>query len=132
MINIFKNLVVFFGISFWILNSLLFPISEEMEFLVKVLYFLFYGVINCGLLWTRVLGLVWTFIFARLNCKVELCNFMGIHSWRWHFDWTTPIEVVIAESIGQLLNVYFWEFGLVQCHEEMGWKDASLRHSLWH
>ena len=41
------------------------------------------------------------------DSHVELGDLVGILAGGWHFDWSLPVEIAVAQRVGQLLNVNF-------------------------
>ena len=60
------------------------------------------------------------------NGHVELSNLVSVLTRCRHLDWTSPVEVEVAEGVRQLLDVHLGEVRLVEWHVEVGWQDASL------
>lgn len=56
---------------------------------------------------------------------------MGVLAWCWDFDWTSPVEVEVAQSEGQLLYVHFGELRLVLGDVKVGWQNATLSSCGW-
>jgi hypothetical protein len=54
------------------------------------------------------------------DCHVEFCDLVSILARSRDFDWTSPVEIEVAEGIGQLLNVDLRQSRLVQGHVEVG------------
>lgn len=60
------------------------------------------------------------------DCHVEFCDLVSILTRSRDFDRTSPVEIEVAEGIGQLLNVDLRQSRLVQGHVEVGWQHATL------
>lgn len=54
------------------------------------------------------------------DCHVEFCDLVSILARSRDFDWTSPVEIEVAEGIGQLLNVDLRQSRLVQGYVEVG------------
>ena len=39
------------------------------------------------------------------NGHVEFCYFMRILAGGWHFDWSLPVEIAVAQRISELLDI---------------------------
>lgn len=55
-----------------------------------------------------------------------LGDLVGIHAGCWNFDCSLPVEVVVAEIVGELLNDCFGNFRVVEGHIEVSRKDTAL------
>ena len=62
----------------------------------------------------------WVLPFVDADVHVELSNLVGVLARSWHFDWTCPVEVEVAEGEGQLLNLNASQGGVILRHEEVG------------
>ena len=60
------------------------------------------------------------------DCHVEFCNLVCILARSRDFDWTSPVEIEVAEGIGQLLNVNLCQSRLVQRYVEVSGQHATL------
>ena len=69
---------------------------------------------------------------SRANGHVELGNLVGVLARSGHLDRTSPVEVEVAESVGQLLQLNLLQLGLVDGHVEVGRKHAPLVSSRRH
>ena len=54
---------------------------------------------------------------------------MSVHARRWHFDWSSPVEIVVTERVSELLDLGFGKVGLLHGNEEVSWSHAALRAS---
>ena len=39
------------------------------------------------------------------NCHIKVCDLVGILARCWNFDWTCPVEVEVAQRVGQRLQL---------------------------
>ena len=56
---------------------------------------------------------------------------MGVLAWRWHLDRSSPVEIVVTECIGQLLQLNLLQVRLVQSDMHMGGEHTSLGGRRW-
>lgn len=63
-------------------------------------------------------------IFADVH--VELSDLVGVHARSWHFDGTSPVEIVVAEIKGELLNDVLLHGRVIVGDVEVSWQHASL------
>lgn len=56
----------------------------------------------------------------------EVRNLVSIHAGSWHLDGTLPVEVVVAEVVGQLLEHLLVQLAVVEGAEEVSRHHASL------
>ena len=60
----------------------------------------------------------------------ELGDLVSIHARRGYLDSTGPVEVVVAEVIGELLDDRLLNWRIIESHVEVSWEDASLSSGL--
>ena len=65
-------------------------------------------------------------LFRVADTREQVGNLVCIHARGGHLDWTSPVEVVMAQVECQLLNLELGEGRLVQRHKEMRGAHASL------
>ena len=63
---------------------------------------------------------------------IEICDLVGILAGCRDFDWTSPVEVEVAERVRQLLQLVLAERRLVQRYVEVSRQDAALVGPRWH
>ena len=61
---------------------------------------------------------------------MEFSNLVGIHTWGWYLNRTSPVEVVVAEVKCQLLHYFLTQIGVVESNIEMGREYTSLGSEL--
>lgn len=61
----------------------------------------------------------------------ELCDLVGIHAGSRDLDGTCPVEVVVTEVKGELLNDRLLNWRVIEGHVEVSREDASLSCGLW-
>lgn len=66
------------------------------------------------------------------NVHVQFRNLMGVHTWSRDLDGPGPVEVVVAEVEGELLDHFFLQGGVVEGHVEVGWQNTPLGCELGH
>ena len=76
-----------------------------MEFLVQWFNELLNISLDLRLLLVAIPLLVLFLSTSRSNRHVELSDFVSVLAWRRNFDWTSPVEVEVAEGVRQLLDV---------------------------
>lgn len=59
-------------------------------------------------------------ILVSTDGHVKLSNLVSILTGGWHFYGSCPIEIEVAERVGQLLNLKLCEIRLVERHMEVG------------
>lgn len=60
------------------------------------------------------------------NASEQVGNLMRIHARSRHLDRTSPVEVIVAQGEGQLLELNLAQVRLVLGHEEVGRSHAAL------
>ena len=60
------------------------------------------------------------------NNHVEIGDLVRILAWSGYLDWASPVEVAVAQSEGQLLNLHFEKGRLVEWDEAVSGQDAAL------
>lgn len=63
---------------------------------------------------------------VRADVHEELRNLVRVLARRWHFDRACPVEVEVAQRVGQQLEVRAAQSGLVHRHVEVGRQHAPL------
>ena len=66
------------------------------------------------------------------DVHVELCDLVGVHAGRRDLDGSRPVEVVVAEVVGELLDGVLLEWGVVEGHVEVSGQHAALGGGLRH
>jgi hypothetical protein len=61
----------------------------------------------------------------------ELCNLVSIHAGSRYLDRTCPVEVIVAEIEGKLLNHPLLHWRVVEGNEIVSWEDATLGCLKW-
>ena len=56
----------------------------------------------------------------------QVGNLVRVHAWRRHLDWTSPIEIVVAESEDELLQLELGQVGLIHRDVEVSRLLAAL------
>ncbi len=75
----------------------------------------------------NVLGrLVWLLPLVGTDVHEELCDLVRVLAWRRNFDWTSPVEIEMAESVSQVLQLMFSQVGVILRNVEVSRKDAPL------
>ena len=80
-----------------------------MEFLVQRLNKLLDICLDLGVLLVAASLLVLLLSAGCSDGHVELSNFVSVLAGCWHFDWTSPVEIEVAERVCQLLDVQLGE-----------------------
>jgi hypothetical protein len=70
-------------------------------------------------------------VLVRANVHVELCNLVRVLTRSWDLDRSCPVEIEVAQSKGQLLNLNSSQVGVVLRHVEVCWQDTSLVSTGW-
>ena len=73
--------------------------------MVQRLHILFTLHLHLDGLPAAVLSVVLGTSFGGSDRHVELCDLVGVLARCWHFDGTCPVEVEVAKSEGQMLDV---------------------------
>lgn len=60
------------------------------------------------------------------DASEKIRNFVRVHARSGHLDGTCPVEVVVAQSEGQLLDLNFRQVRLIEGHKEVSRTHASL------
>lgn len=60
------------------------------------------------------------------DASEEVSNLVRIHARSRHLDGTSPVEIVVAQGEGQLLELNLAQVRLVLGHEEVRWSHAAL------
>ena len=68
---------------------------------------------------------------SRSNSHVELSDLVSVLARCRHFDWTSPVEVEMAERVRQLLDVNLGKIRLIEWNVEVCWQDTSLVGRSW-
>jgi len=63
---------------------------------------------------------------VHVDVGVELGDLVRVLAWGWHLDRACPVEVIVAQGVGQLLHVRLAQAGVVLGHVEVGWQHAAL------
>lgn len=66
------------------------------------------------------------------NVLEVLSDLVGVHARSWHLNGALPVEVVVAEVVGELLKYCLRQFGVVVGHIEVGGDHAALVGCLWY
>lgn len=66
------------------------------------------------------------------DVHVELRDLVCVHARSGHLDRTRPVEVVVAQVEGQLLDHFLLQGGVVESNVEVGWQDTPLGCELGH
>ena len=58
-------------------------------------------------------------LFGDADSHVKLSNLVSVLTGRWHLYGSGPVEIEVAECVGQLLQLDLLESGLVEWHMEV-------------
>ena len=104
-----------------------------MEFFAKALDILLDFVLDSILLSLTVLTVhlfvpvdVITDSLAVANGHIKLSYFMRVLAGGWHFDWSLPVKIAVAQRISELLDIDFSQLRLVEGHKTVRCEHAAL------
>ena len=60
------------------------------------------------------------------DIQVVLCDLVGVHAGSWDLDRSLPVEVVVAQVKGELLNGLLGNWRVIVSDEEVSGKDTAL------
>ena len=60
------------------------------------------------------------------NCHVKFRDLVGILAGGWHFDWSLPVKIAVAQRISELLDIDFSQLRLVEGHKTVRCEHAAL------
>ena len=67
------------------------------------------------------------FLFAgSTDVLKELSHFVRVLARSGHFDRPRPVEVKVAQSVGQMLELHPRQVRVIPTHVEVGWQDTAL------
>lgn len=65
-------------------------------------------------------------LVASVDVVLELGDLVGVHDWSGHLDWSCPVEVEVAQVVGEQFQVLLAHAGLIQGHVEVSGQSTPL------
>jgi len=72
------------------------------------------------------IGLGLVSLLKSTSVSIILSNFVSIHTRRRGLDRSRPVEVQVAHYVGQLLDIFSAQLGIIHRHEEVSGQHTTL------